>query len=140
MKLVLAYTDGAKDLATKLEKYIESLDKVELIKINKNDVFELSTDAVNIVLEAPTENRAIIIDDFGIAPFMVTAKQKYIITSETNDEHTAYMTRDHNNANIVTLGYKIVGESVALSIADRFINHDYAGGRHQIRIDMLNKL
>ncbi|WP_368669399.1 RpiB/LacA/LacB family sugar-phosphate isomerase [Histophilus somni] len=50
------------------------------------------------------------------------------------------MTRDHNNANVVTIGYKLIGEKVALSIADRFINHEYAGGRHQIRIDMLNKL
>lgn len=140
MKLVLAYTDGAKSLADALEKYISTIDKVDLEIINNNDVFDLSTEAVEKVLENPSEIRAIIIDDYGIAPFMVTAKHKYIITSETNDEHTAYMTRDHNNANIVTMGYEIVGEKVALSIADRFINHDYAGGRHQIRIDMLNKL
>lgn len=140
MKLVLAYTDGAKSLADALEKYISTIDKVDLEIINNNDVFDLSTKAVEKVLENPSEIRAIIIDDYGIAPFMVTAKHKYIITSETNDEHTAYMTRDHNNANIVTMGYEIVGEKVALSIADRFINHDYAGGRHQIRIDMLNKL
>lgn len=140
MKLVLAYTDGAKSLADALEKYISTIDKVDLEIINNNDVFYLSTEAVEKVLENPSEIRAIIIDDYGIAPFMVTAKHKYIITSETNDEHTAYMTRDHNNANIVTMGYEIVGEKVALSIADRFINHDYAGGRHQIRIDMLNKL
>lgn len=140
MKLVLAYTDGAKNLAEALEKYIKTIDNVDLEVINNNDVFDLSTEAVEKVLENPSEIRAIIIDDYGIAPFMVTAKHKYIITSETNDEHTAYMTRDHNNANIVTLGYEVVGEKVALSIADRFINHDYAGGRHQIRIDMLNKL
>lgn len=140
MKFVLAYTSGAKDLAKHLEDYMNSLENVDLKVITNDDVFALSTEAAEFVLEAPKENRAIIIDDFGIAPFMVTAKHKYIITSETNDEHTAYMTRDHNNANVVTLGYKLIGEAVALSIADRFINHDYAGGRHQIRIDMLNKL
>lgn len=140
MKLVLAYTSKAMDLASSLEKYINTCEGIELIKLQDDEVFELTQKAVDIVLEAPTENRAIIIDDYGVLPFMVSAKHKYIITSETNDEHTAYMTRDHNNANVVTMGYKVVGENVALSITDRFINHDYAGGRHQIRIDMLNKM
>lgn len=140
MKLILAYTKGGKELADSIKKYIESLNKVELTEIENDDVFELSQKTAKFVLEAPSENRAIIIDDFGIAPFIVTAKHKNIITSETNDEHTAYMTRDHNNANVVTLGYELIGEKVALSITDRFINHDYAGGRHQIRIDMLNKM
>ena len=140
MRLALAYSKGGKTLAMHIKEYIETLNSVELIEMENEDVFNLSMEATNFVLESPSENRAIIIDDFGIAPFMVTTKHKYIITSETNDEHTAYMTRDHNNANVVTLGYEIIGKSVALSIVDRFINHDYAGGRHQIRIDMLNKM
>ena len=71
---------------------------------------------------------------------MVADKFKYIICAELNDEHSAKMTRDHNNANVITMGSGVIGEAVACKIAERFCVAKYSGGRHQIRIDMLNKM
>ena len=50
------------------------------------------------------------------------------------------MTRDHNNANVITMGSGVIGEDVACRIANRFCVAQYSGGRHQIRVDMLNKM
>ena len=50
------------------------------------------------------------------------------------------MTREHNNARMVCMGPKVVGPELALRIVDEFLAADYAAGRHQIRVDMLNKM
>jgi Ribose 5-phosphate isomerase RpiB len=50
------------------------------------------------------------------------------------------MTRRHNNARIITLGSEIVGVELAKSVAKAFVTADYDGGRHQVRVDMLNAM
>lgn len=126
--------------------------KLEIIKLltEKNitvidmseteDIFDVTEAVVGKILEDPTVNRGIIVDRYGVAPFMFGSKFKGIICSETNDEHSAMMTRDHNNANLITMGSGIVGIDVCLSIVERFVTGEYSGGRHQIRIDMLDRM
>lgn len=80
------------------------------------------------------------IDAYGAGPFMVATKIKGMIAAEVSDERSAYMTRAHNNARIITVGSEIVGPGVAKNIAKGFVEGDYDGGRHQIRVDMLNKM
>lgn len=113
---------------------------IEYEEIKHQDIYDLTCEIVNKVLENKDYNKGIIIDQYGVIPFMIASKHKYIICAELNDEHSAKMTRDHNNTNIITLGSKVVGDDIALSIALRFIYGKYAGGRHQIRIDMLDKM
>jgi galactose-6-phosphate isomerase len=67
-------------------------------------------------------------------------KIKGMIAAEVSDERSAYMTRAHNNTRIITVGSEIVGPGVAKNIAKGFVEGDYDGGRHQIRVDMLNKM
>ncbi|HNI12800.1 MAG TPA: RpiB/LacA/LacB family sugar-phosphate isomerase, partial [bacterium] len=45
--------------------------------------------------------------------------------------------REHNNANVLTLGSKMIGETVAEHIVKVFLKTDFAGGRHQGRIDKM---
>ena len=71
---------------------------------------------------------------------MVATKIKGIIAAEVSDERSAYMTREHNNSSIITIGSKIVGSELALNIVKEFLQASYDGGRHQIRVDMLNKM
>ncbi|MFR7047197.1 RpiB/LacA/LacB family sugar-phosphate isomerase, partial [Streptococcus pneumoniae] len=51
-----------------------------------------------------------------------------------------YMTRGHNNSRMITMGAQLVGDELAKNIAKGFVNGKYDGGRHQIRVDMLNKM
>ena len=57
-----------------------------------------------------------------------------------SESYSARMARLHNNANIVALGARVVGEAVAQQIVDAFLTTDYEGGRHQKRIDMLTEI
>ncbi|MTB64616.1 galactose-6-phosphate isomerase subunit LacA [Streptococcus sp. zg-86] len=85
-------------------------------------------------------NLGIAIDAYGVGSFMTATKLKGMIAAEVSDERSAYMTRGHNNSRIITLGSEIVGEGLAKNIVKGFVEGVYDGGRHQIRVDMLNKM
>lgn len=87
------------------------------------------------------DNRlGIMIDAYGAGPFIVASKVKGMIVAEVSDERSAYMTRSHNDARMITIGCEIVGLGLAKNIVHSFLNGSYEGGRHQIRVDMLNKM
>jgi galactose-6-phosphate isomerase len=50
------------------------------------------------------------------------------------------MTRDHNNTSIITMGSKVTSLEIGKRISEKFVSSEYSGGRHQIRVDMLNKM
>lgn len=110
------------------------------------DVSEVGGDFVDITLAVADEvnksdkNLGIVFDAYGAGPFMVATKLKGMVAAEVSDERSAYMTRGHNNSRIITVGAEIVGDELAKNIAKGFANGKYDGGRHQIRVDMLNKM
>ena len=110
------------------------------------DVTEEGQDFVDVTLAVAKEvkqaedNFGIVIDAYGAGPFMVATKIKGMVAAEVSDERSAYMTRGHNNSRMITMGAQIVGDQLAKNIAKGFVNGKYDGGRHQIRVDMLNKM
>ena len=110
------------------------------------DVTEEGQDFVDVTLavakkvKQAEDNLGIVIDAYGAGPFMVSTKIKGMVAAEVSDERSAYMTRGHNNSRMITMGAQIVGDQLAKNIAKGFVNGKYDGGRHQIRVDMLNKM
>ncbi|HAP8134196.1 TPA: galactose-6-phosphate isomerase subunit LacA [Enterococcus faecium] len=110
------------------------------------DVIKDGQDFVDVTLAVASEvnkdeqNLGIVIDAYGAGPFMVATKIKGMVAAEVSDERSAYMTRGHNNSRMITVGAEIVGDELAKNIAKGFVNGKYDGGRHQIRVDMLNKM
>ena len=110
------------------------------------DVTEEGQDFVDVTLAVAKEVKqaedklGIVIDAYGAGPFMVATKIKGMVAAEVSDERSAYMTRGHNNSRMITMGAQIVGDQLAKNIAKGFVNGKYDGGRHQIRVDMLNKM
>nr|WP_321511892.1 ribose 5-phosphate isomerase B [uncultured Celeribacter sp.] len=54
-----------------------------------------------------------------------------------SDSFSARMIRQHNNANILSLGARVVGEGLALDIVEAFLSAEFEGGRHATRVDMI---
>lgn len=142
MRIVIASDQKGLELKNIIIDFLKNqgLEIEDLTPNGEVDFFEASIKVAKIVQEDIEHNKGIIIDEYGVGPFMVACKFKNIICAELNDEHSAKMTRDHNNANVITMGSGIVGFDVACRIALRFCEAKYAGGRHQIRVDMLNKM
>lgn len=79
-------------------------------------------------------------DLYGDGSYMTACKVKGMVACECSDERSAFMTRQHNNARLITMGSAVVGDAIARGIVREFLSEPYAGGRHQIRVDMLNKM
>ena len=56
-----------------------------------------------------------------------------------HDAYTAQMSRKHNDSNILVLGGRVTGESVALDIVDIWLNTDFEGDRHIKRVEKIEK-
>ena len=95
------------------------------------------------VAEAVTSGEAekgILVCGTGVGMSMAANKIKGIRAACVSDCFSAEATRAHNDANIVCFGQRVVGEGLALKIVDTFLDTKFEGGRHQIRIDMVNEL
>lgn len=104
------------------------------------ETFLESADKIVQAMREDEEAQAIAIDKMGIGSFMAASKYKGVVVAEISDERSAYMTREHNNARMITLGSDLVADEMAKSITNEFLKADYDGGRHQVRVDMLNDL
>jgi ribose 5-phosphate isomerase B len=95
------------------------------------------------VAEAVTSGAAekgILVCGTGVGMSMAANKIKGIRAACVSDCFSAEATRAHNDANIVCFGQRVVGEGLAFKIVDTFLDTKFEGGRHQIRIDMVNEL
>ena len=54
-----------------------------------------------------------------------------------SDVVSAKMIRAHNNAQILSMGARVIGEGLALEIVDAFLETEFEGGRHATRVDMI---
>lgn len=119
-----------------LSKGFEVVDKTEGKSL---DLYDSSLLIARAMINNEGE-RAIVIDEYGTGSFNVCAKHKNIVCAQVADEHSAKMTRDHNNTSIIAIGSKVTSLEIAKKISEKFISSEYSGGRHQIRVDMLNKM
>ncbi|MBR0359734.1 MAG: ribose 5-phosphate isomerase B [Clostridia bacterium] len=82
----------------------------------------------------------ILICGTGIGISVAANKVKGIRAAVCSEPYSARLTRQHNNANIIAFGARVVGEATAEMIVDEFLNAEYEGGRHQTRIDMISAI
>ena len=57
-----------------------------------------------------------------------------------HDHFTAQMSREHNDANILVMGERVIGKGVALEIVKTWLETQFAGGRHQLRLNKINEI
>lgn len=140
MTVIIGADKAGKELKEIVKLYLQEND------YNILDVSDDDKDFVDITLAVANEvnkqekNLGIVIDAYGVGPFMVATKIKGMVAAEVSDERSAYMTRGHNNSRIITIGSEISGPGIAKNIVKGFVEGEYDGGRHQIRVDMLNKM
>ena len=82
----------------------------------------------------------ILICGTGVGIPLAANKVNGIRAAVCSDPYTARLTRQHNNANIIAFGARVVGEATAQMIVDEFLGAVFEGGRHQARIDMISAI
>jgi ribose 5-phosphate isomerase B len=113
------------------------------------DLGTVGTEAVDYpdfavaVARAVAEGRAwrgIMIDGAGIGSSMAANKVAGIRAALCYDLTTAQNAREHNDANVLTLGGTLIGTRLAVDIVRTFLATEFGGGRHARRVDKINSL
>jgi ribose 5-phosphate isomerase B len=79
----------------------------------------------------------ILICGTGIGMSMTANHIPGIRAAICDNEYLARMTRKHNDANVLCMGERVVGQGLAASVADVFLDTEFEGGRHKRRVDMI---
>jgi len=143
MKIVIANDHAAVDLKFEVKEYIESLGH-EVINIgtDTNDSCnypEYGVKAARMVA-AGSADLGVLICGTGVGISLAANKVKGIRCGVCSETTTARLIRQHNNANMIAFGARIVGSELAKDIVKTFLESEFEGGRHQTRIDMITAI
>jgi ribose 5-phosphate isomerase B len=84
--------------------------------------------------------RGVMVDGAGIGSCMAANKVPGVRAAMCYDQATALNSREHNDANLLTLGAGLIGENLAKSILNTFLSTPFAGGRHAARVDKISNI
>lgn len=84
--------------------------------------------------------KGIIICGTGLGISITANKVPGIRAALCTDSYMAKMSREHNDANILALGGRVVGPGLALDIVETWLNTPFAGGRHKTRVDKISEV
>jgi ribose 5-phosphate isomerase B len=96
--------------------------------------------AVAELVSSGTAWRGIIIDGAGIGSCMAANKVPGVLAAMCYDQATAVNSRQHNNANVLTLGAGMLGTNLALQIVKTWLETNFGGGRHARRVDKITQI
>lgn len=93
--------------------------------------------AVGRAVASGRADRGVVLGGSGQGEAMAANKVHGVRAALCLGEHTARLSRLHNDANVLSLGGRILGDGLARSIVDIFLRTEFEGGRHQARLDQL---
>ena len=142
-KIALACDHGGLKLKNKISAYL---------KEHNYEVIDFGTDATDScdypdyalpAAEAVADNRCdmgILVCSTGIGVSIVANKVPGVRCAHCHDVYCAEFTRRHNNANMLALGEKVVGEGYAMRIIEFFLSTEFEGGRHERRVNKITEI
>ena len=137
--IVLGTDHAGFELKEKIKKYlIEEGYSVKDIGVYSTDSADYPVIAKQAAKEVVLNNtRAILICGTGIGMSIAANKVKGIRAVVCSEPTSAKLSRQHNNANVLCFGARIIGENLAKDICNVWLTTEFLGERHQKRIDMI---
>ncbi|MCR4842336.1 MAG: ribose 5-phosphate isomerase B [Eubacterium sp.] len=143
MKIAIGNDHAAVDLKNSVMEYLEEKG------IEIDDFGVQSTQRANYPVYAEKVAKKVLSGEYdcgilicgtGVGISIAANKFKGIRAAAVSDPTTARLVKQHNNANILCFGARIVGEELAHDIVDAYIEAQFEGGRHQDRIDLITAI
>lgn len=144
MKIGLGSDHGGYNLKEEIKKHLQSKG-IECIDFGT----ENGVDSVDYPIYGEKVAKAVVSKDVdygilccgtGIGISLAANKVKGIRCAVVSDTFSAKMSKAHNNANMLSLGERVIGKGLALEIVDAWINTEFEGERHLRRVNMLNDI
>ena len=144
MKIAIGCDHGALDLKNKmiahLEKQGHQVVNFGTDTLDSCDYPDFATPAAKAVASGECD-KGIVLCTTGIGVSITCNKIKGIRCALLSDVMSARMTREHNDTNMMAIGAGVVGQMLALEIADTWLGTEFSGeARHQRRIDKVMAL
>ena len=140
MKIAIAADHGGFELKDSMVEYIKTLGhEVVDLGTNSADSVDYPDYAKKVCEEIQQENSdlGILICGTGIGMSLAANKFEGIRAACVSDVYSAKMSRNHNNANVLCIGARVIGDEVAKLIIKTFLENEFEAGRHQRRVDKI---
>lgn len=141
MKIAFASDHGGVELKGVLLEYVKELGhEVEDLGCKAGETPDYPDYGIlcGEYVAAGKADRGIVICGTGIGISIAANKVKGIRCALCTDPIMARLTREHNDANVLALGGRIVGTELAKGIVEAFLSYDHLGGRHSRRVDKIS--
>ena len=144
MKLAIGADHGGWELKQEIVKYLQTVKNIEVV-----DFGTMTKDSVDYpdygrkVCEAVSDgsaDRGILICGTGIGMSIVANRFPKVRAALCHDHFTAQMSRQHNDANVLVMGERVIGRGVACDIVRTWLETEFEGGRHQLRLNKIQSV
>lgn len=143
MKIGIASDHGGLELKEYIKEHLESRG-VEYVDYGTNSLDSVDYPDYGLKLSTAVVNgevdRGIAICGTGIGISISCNKVKGIRCALCSDTYSARMSIEHNNANVLALGGRVIGKDLAIEIVATWLNSEFQGGRHKRRIDKITDI
>jgi ribose 5-phosphate isomerase B len=143
MHIAIGADQGGFELKEKITEYLVAQDyqvlDLGIHELKSIDYPDIAESVARTVADGEAE-RGIIICGTGLGVSMAANKIRGIRAAVCTDCYMARMAREHNDAQILCLGGRVIGVGLALAIVDIFLTTEAQGGRHARRVGKINAL
>ncbi|MBE6065509.1 ribose 5-phosphate isomerase B [Clostridium cochlearium] len=143
MKIALGSDHAGLKLKKEIMKHLEGKDiEFKDFGTNTEESCDYPDYAKEVANQVANKNYdlGILICGTGIGISIAANKVPGIRAALCSDTFSAHSAREHNNANILALGERVVGVGLALDIVDTFLSSEFQGGRHKRRVDKISDI
>ncbi len=143
MKIGIGADHGGYELKEEIKKFLEGKG-VEVVDYgtHSNDSvdYPVYSKKVSEAVANGDVEQGVLICGTGLGMSYVANKVKGVRCACVSDTFSAEMAKVHNDANIIAFGARVVGLGLATKIVEAFLGATFEGGRHQRRVDLINKV
>ena len=143
MKIALGADHGGFELKEKIKQHLSKKEGIEVIDKGTNskesvDYPKYGHAVANAVVSKEVDF-GILVCTTGVGISIAANKINGIRAALCHNEYTARLSRLHNDANIIALGARVLGEDLGLACVETFINTEFEGGRHARRVGKIEQ-
>lgn len=142
-RLAIGNDHVAVDMKNELKAYLEEKG-YEVINVGTDcsDSFHYPVSGYKVgkMVASGEADGGILICGTGVGISLAANKVKGVRCCVCSEPYSAKLSRQHNNSNIIAFGARVIGIEMAKMIVDEWLEAEFMGGRHQLRVDMVMEI
>ncbi len=142
-RIAIANDHAGLEMKEEIKRFLEK-EGVEVVDMGTNDSESVDYPDYGIPVARKVSSgeihRGILICGTGIGMTIVANKFPGVRAALVSDTYMARMAKEHNDANILVIGGRVVGKGLAIEMVKTWLHSKFQGGRHQRRLDKIREI